>query len=229
MARLPRLALANHAHLLMQRGNNGQTVFADILDREKLLAIAAEQARQQGVAVHGYALLDSEFHWLATPARDEALSLWMQAVGRAYVRYFNDRHGRSGTLWEGRYRGTLIQAERWLLPAMVHLAWAPVRAGLAADPQSWRWSGNGHYLGVRQERLLTPPAQYWALGNTPFAREAAYAELVHAGLSPADERQLSEASLRGWVLGDAAFVANLQHRTPRRLSKGRAGRRPNPI
>ncbi|MDA7415521.1 transposase [Xenophilus arseniciresistens] len=227
MARLPRLAIAGQPHLALQRGNNGQPVFIDAADREKLLTLATELAPRAGVQLHAYVLLDDEFQWLLTPTRDDSLPLWMQGVGRSYVRYFNDRHGRRGTLWEGRYRATALQPERWLLKAMVALDLAPVQAGLVGEAAAWRWGSLGHYLGRRQERGLTPPLAYWALGNTPFAREAAYADLVREGLSTSEAAQLRDSGWRGWVLGDEAFVARLQQQSPRRLHKARAGRPPS--
>ena len=226
MARLPRLTLAHHPHHVIQRGNNRQLVFVDRADREMLLALAGDHAREFGVAVHAYVLMDNHFHFLATPATQEGLPRWMQAIGRRYVRYFNDRHGRTGTLWEGRYRSTLIQTERYLLACMVYIDLNPVRAGMVTEPGAFPWSSHGHYAGLRSDKLITPHPLYWALGNTPFAREAAYAELVHAGVTPADATLLTEATLRGWAAGDAGFVELLQKNTTRRVVKSKAGRRP---
>jgi len=140
------------------------------------------------------------------------------------VRYFNQRHGRSGTLWEGRYRSTLIEAERYLLACMVYIDLNPVRAGMVALPAAWPWSSHAHYLGQRIDKLVTPHALYWALGNTPFAREAAYAALVQAGIGSSEQAALTDAALTGWALGDADFVAELQKKSPRRVAKGRPGR-----
>lgn len=105
----------------------------------------------------------------------------MQAVGRDYVRYFNQRHQRTGTLWEGRYRCTVLEPERYLLPCMVYMDWNPVRVGLAQQPGDYPWSSHAHGLGLRADPLVTPHALLWGLGNTPFAREAAYAALVPGG------------------------------------------------
>ena len=168
--------------------------------------------------------MDNHFHLLATPATAEALPLMMQAVGRSYVRYFNQRHARSGTLWEGRYRSTLIETERYLLACMVYVDLNPVRAGMVAQPGAWQWSSHAHYLGQRIDKLVTPHALYWALGNTPFAREAAYAGLVQAGIGIGDQAALTDAALSGWALGDTEFVAELQKKSPRRVTKARAGR-----
>lgn len=226
MARLPRLTMAHRPHLVMQRGNNGQPIFLDRTDRERLLALLSDIAPRCGVALHAYVLLDSTFSLLATPSTATGLPQFMQAVGRAYVRSFNDRHGRSGTLWDGRYRSTLIQAERYLLACMASIDRQPVRADLAAEANGYPWSSYAHYAGLRHDRMLTPHPLYWQLGNTPFAREAAYADLVRLGASAADEAALSDATLRGWAVGDAGFLASLQKATERRVVKGKPGRPP---
>ena len=148
----------------------------------------------------------------------------MQAVGRAYVRYFNLRHQRTGTLWEGRYRSNLIDSERYLLACMVYIDLNPVRAGMVAQPEDFRWSSHRHCIGQASDKLVTPHALFWALGNTPFAREAAYAELVGQGLSSRDKDDLTRTALSGWALGSEGFVTALQEGTTRRLSPGRAGR-----
>ncbi len=224
MARLPRLTLAGYPHHIIQRGNNRQVIFVDRQDFETMLGLLAENAQKFAVAIHAYVLMDNHFHLLATPATAEALPLMMQAVGRSYVRYFNQRHGRSGTLWEGRYRSTLIETERYLLACMVYIDLNPVRAGMAAQPGAWPWSSHTHYLGQRIDRLVTPHALYWALGNTPFAREAAYAALVQAGIGSGEQAALTDAALRGWALGNADFVVELQKKSPRRVAKARPGR-----
>ena len=227
MARLPRLTLADMPHHVIQRGNNRQVIFVDRADHERLLGLLADAAARFGVALHAYVLMDNHFHLLATPSTIIGLPQFMQAVGRSYVRYFNDRHGRSGTLWEGRYRSTLIQTDRYLLTCMAYIDLNPVRAGLVSDARDFPWSSHGHYAGLRHDKLLTPHPLYWELGNTPFAREAAYAELVRAGVRPADQGTLTEATLRGWAAGDADFLASLQKFTERRVAKTKAGRPPS--
>lgn len=231
MARLPRLTLPGLPHHVIQRGNNGQPIFSCAADREMLLALLADHAAQCEVVVHAYVLMDNHFHLLATPATADGLPRMMQAVGRRYVRYFNDSQGRSGTLWEGRYKSTLIQTDRYLLACMVYIDLNPVRAGLVTHPQDYPWTSHGHYIGLRTDPLVTPHALYWELGNTPFAREAAYAELVRAGVSAQAQVALTQSALRGWALGEPDFVADLQKRTERRVSKSGAGRpvskRPN--
>lgn len=224
MARLPRLTLAHQPHHVIQRGNNRQPIFASSADYHALLGLLEEAAKRFEVALHAYVLMSNHFHLLATPQTADGLPKMMQAVGRSYVRYFNDSQKRSGTLWEGRYKSTLIQTERYLLACMAYIDLNPVRAGLVGAPQDYLWSSHLHYLGARQDRLITPHSLYWELGNTPFAREAAYADLVQAGVNPVQQAALTDATLRGWALGESDFVADLQKQTTRRVAKTSAGR-----
>ncbi|MEI6802958.1 MAG: transposase [Burkholderiales bacterium] len=224
MARLPRLSLPGYPHHVIQRGNNRQSIFESAQDYQQLLDLLDENARKCGVAVHAYVLMGNHFHLLVTPQTAEGLPQMMQAIGRRYVRYFNDRQKRSGTLWEGRYKSTVVQSERYLLACMAYIDLNPVRAGMVERAQDYPWSSHGHYAGLRIDSCVTPHPIFWELGNTPFAREAAYAEMVHAGINPVQRQALTDATLRGWALGEPAFVADLQSKTPRRLSKSSAGR-----
>jgi putative transposase len=224
MARLPRLTLPGYPHHVIQRGNNRQAIFTSPAYYQFFLDLLRDNAQKFGVAVHAYVLMSNHFHLLATPQTSEGLPQMMQAVGRSYVRYFNDAQGRSGTLWEGRYKSTLIQTERYLLACMVYIDLNPVRAGLVAQAGDYPWSSYGHYIGRRADKLITPHPLFWELGNTPFAREAAYADLVHAGITVAQQTALTGSVLSGWALGEADFVADLQKRTARRVSQAQAGR-----
>lgn len=223
MARLPRLSVTDLPHLVLWQGHNRQAVFADDDDRHAFLALLMDAAAREGVELHAYALLDVRLWLLVTPRREGALSRLMQGVGRTYVRRFNQRHGRTGTLWEGRYRATVV-APQELLAALVFLDHEPVRAGLAPAPEDWAWSSHRHYAGTASLRGLHAPPAWWGLGDTPFAREAAYRQRVHDGLPPEHERRLREAAVKGWPLGDADFLAALEAQTGRRTRPARPGR-----
>lgn len=224
MARLPRLTLPGYPHHVIQRGNNRQPIFADNADYQFFLDLLEERAKLSDVAVHAYVLMGNHFHLLLTPSSDKGLPLLMQAVGRRYVQYFNRRHSRVGTLWDGRYRSTIVQSEHFLLSCMAYIDLNPVRTGLAAKAADYRWSSYAHSAGFRQEKLLSAHPVYWALGNTPFAREAAYAQLVDEGLNADEQMQVTQSTLSGWALGRADFVAALQEQTLRRVAPGRPGR-----
>ncbi len=224
MARLPRLTLPGYPHHVIQRGNNRQPIFTTMADYRYFLQLLDENSKKFEVAIHAYVLMGNHFHLLVSPQAADGLPQMMQAVGRRYVRYFNDLQGRSGTLWEGRYRSTLIQTDRYLLTCMAYIDLNPVRAGLVADPKDYPWSSYGHYAGSRADKLIAPHPLFWSLGNTPFSREAAYAEMVRAGINADQQAVLTQSVLSGWPLGEADFVADLQKRTERRVEKSHAGR-----
>jgi putative transposase len=224
MARLPRLSIPGLPHHIIQRGNNSQPIFKTAADYLRMLAFLQEQSKKFQVSVHAYVLMDNHFHLLVTPQTDTGLSPMMQALGRGYVRYFNDAHQRTGTLWDGRYRSTVIEAERYLLPCMAYIDLNPVRTGLVAQVGQYPWSSFRHYAGQHVDKLIAVHPLVWALGNTPFAREAAYTEMVQAGISSVQHTALTDATLSGWALGSPEFLQLLQKNTPRRLAKRSAGR-----
>ena len=208
----------------MQRGNNRQDIFLSVADYQYLLGLIGENAQKFEVDIHSYVLMTNHFHLLATPQTAVGLPQMMQAVGRSYVRYFNDMYGRSGTLWEGRYRSTLIQMDRYLLACMAYIDLNPVRAGLVSDVRDYPWSSHAFYVGMRNDKLITPHSLFWELANTPFSRETAYFELVRAGVSSQQQETLTRSVLDGWALGEPDFIEDLQKRTRRRVSKSKAGR-----
>ena len=215
MARLPRLVLPGQAHLIIQRGHNGQQVFADDPDRTAFLGALAQAAATQPVQVHGWALLDSELRMMVTPATAAALSLFMQSLGRSYVSAYNRRHGRSGTLWDGRFRCAVVEAGETLLDA---LRW------IDGQTDASTWTSATHRLGGRRDALLVDPPEYWQLGNTPFDREAAYGRLLDQGLSQVTTEQLRAAAWGGWALGSERFADELARSTPRPLRPRPRGR-----
>lgn len=224
MARLPRLTLPGLPHYVLQRGNNLQPIFADAQDYVCMKDLLREMGRRFAVELHAYILLPNQLHLLVTPETADSLPQFMQAVGRSYVRGFNNRHGRSGTLWEGRYRGTVLEPQAWLLPAMVVLESQAVTQGLAARAVDYAFSSARHNAGVQVDGMLRLHRAYWSLGDTPFAREAAYARLLDRGASEEVQEVVLHAALKGWVLGGDSFVQGLQQQTERRLTRQKAGR-----
>jgi len=224
MARLPRLTLAGYPHHIILRGNNRQAIFIDSADFQRTLALLQVNAQEQQVQIHAYVLMSNHLHLLLTPLQNDSLPKMMQAVGRSYVLYFNKRHGRSGTLWEGRYRSALIQTERYFLACMAYIDLNPVRAGMVAQAADYLWSSHGHYIGRQNEAWLSPHPLYWEMGNTPFAREAAYAAMVQSGIDQKQQQALTSSALSGWALGEDVFVEGLQKQTLRRVNAAKAGR-----
>ena len=224
MARMSRLAVAGHPHHLFQRGNDRIALFRDDADRERYLDCLREAAVAAKVALHAYVLMDDHVHLLATPAGTEGLSRMMQALGRNYVGWFNHRHQRSGTLWEGRFRSGLIEAETWLLRCMRYIELNPLRAGIAAEAGAFRWSSARHHLGQATDALLTDHALFWSLGNTPFEREAAWRDFLGQPVLVAEAQQITASCLRGLALGSAGFLERMSAVSGRRLVPAKRGR-----
>ena len=220
MARLPRLTAPGLPHHLIQRGNNRQSIFLDEVDCVRYLDDLAELSALHGLAIHAYVLMPNHVHLLATPAASDTLARLMQALGRRYVRWFNARHRRTGTLWEGRYRSTVVESDRYLLACMRYIELNPVRAGLVDDAAAYRWSSHRHQLGQKVDPLITEHAVYWALGNTPFERQLAYRRLFEQGPEEGETEAIRAATNRGWALGEADFIEQIA---------AKAGRRANPI
>ncbi|MCW7539053.1 transposase [Aquabacterium sp. A7-Y] len=224
MARLPRLVLPGLPHHLVQQGHHRQTVFETDEDYRTYLAALREAALTCRVAVHAYALLPDGVQLLATPADASGLSRMMQTVGRRYVGWHNRVRGRSGTLWEGRFRASVLDPQEFLLPVMVYVDTASQRAEAGVDPAAWVWSSYGHHVGQRSDAFLAAHALYWTLGNTPFDREARYRGLVEHGLSQQQVRQIEDASWKGWALGSGAFIERIGQLVDRPLAPRPRGR-----
>jgi putative transposase len=201
----------------MQRGHNGQAVFKDDVDRTLFLDLLRQAAGTHEVAIHAYGLLDSEVRLLLTPSTADGLSRLMQAIGRRYGSSFNRRHGHAGSLWEGRFRATVIEPERHLLTCMRYVEAGPAIAFVGTDLGQIAWSSAAHHFGGRTNALVTDHLQYWSLGNTPFEREAAYRELSKQALTFEEESLILNATMKGWPLGTPAFLAKLSSSTERRL------------
>lgn len=223
MARLPRLVVPGQAHHVIQRGTNRQPVFRAREDFEAMLALLAAASQAAEVTIHAYVLMHNHFHLLATPAGPTSLSTVMQMVGRSYVRSYNDRYDRTGALWEGRFKAIPIDSERYLFTCMAYIELNPVRAGIVVAPADYPWSSYAHNAGIARNVLVREHPLYWALGNTPFAREAAYRDLVESGIRPTDQIAITSSTLKGWVLGSEAAVFD-GHVPTRRGSPLKPGR-----
>jgi len=227
MARLGRLFVPGYPQLVLLRGNNGTHIFRDETDYVSYLEILRDTCRELAIALHAYVLMPEHLHLLATAAAPEHMSTLMQRIGRRYVRGFNDRHQRSGTLWEGRYRSTALEPSAYVLACYRYLELNPVRRGLCADPSAHSWSSCRHHLGLVADPLISDHAHYWALGNTPFERQARYRALLDAGNPPTELEAIRFAGYRGWMLGELPLYGESDSgRRIAPLPKGRPRRAP---
>lgn len=197
MARLPRLVVPGQPHVVILRALDGRAAFADEADRVHFRAVLRDSLQAEQAQLHAYALGDDELRLLVTPANARSLARLMQAIGRRYVVAHNQRHGRKGTLWDGRFRACAIEPGDAVLMAM---AWME-----RTDTGIWA-SSSGHHLGTQRDALITDPPAYWALGNTPFEREAAWRQRLQRGIDETQATRLQRAVLRGWPYGSPEFT-----------------------
>lgn len=218
MARLPRFVLPGYPQHVIQRGNNRQRILLDEPDYwflwERLQA-AADKFRCD---VHAYALMPNHFHLLMTPWQDDGIGKLMQYVGRYYVQYFNRRYDRTGTLWEGRYRATLLDPGAYLLLCSRYVELNPVRAGFVDDPRSYDWSSYGFNATGREDGLVTPHAEYQKLGRSQRARQSAYRRTFSQPIEEGMLTQIRGATNKAWVLGGDAFCRDLEGQLNRRAA-----------
>ncbi len=168
MARQPRLDLSGIPQHIVQRGNNRLPCFLDDADRACYRQLLREALLATGCQLHAYVLMDNHVHLLATPPEQGAAGRMMQLLGRRYVGHFNARHGRTGTLWEGRYKACLVDGADYLLRCARYIDLNPVRARMTDAPAAFRWSSCAGLCGVRDDPLLTPNAVQRALGGEGY-------------------------------------------------------------
>jgi putative transposase len=193
--------VARHARIVMpgvplhiiQRGNDRIRTFHDDRDRACYRELLLETTRALGVSVHGYVLMPNHVHLLITPPDPAAPARLMQRLGTRYVRYVNTVYVRTGTLWEGRYRSSLVDSVRYLLSCLRYIELNPVRAGLVNDPEHYRWSSYRHHAVGEADALVSPHPVYLALGTAPAERREAYAALCRRTLGPEVLRDIRRA------------------------------------
>ncbi|MBC3918446.1 transposase [Undibacterium sp. CY18W] len=224
MARLARLVIPHQQHHVIQRGNAGAMVFIDAEDYAAFLDWLKQAASLFDVAIHAYALLPDHLHLLLTPGDETGLGKMMQWLGRHYVPYFNRKYQRTGTLWQGRYRATVIESAVYFIPCSIYIESNPQRAGLVTDLLDYTWSSYRHHIGLHIDPLITDHSTYWALGNTPFQREAAYRENMEHGLSGQQIMEITQATSKAWMLGSSRFKIEMSKLTERRVEPIKRGR-----
>jgi putative transposase len=201
MPRPRRVVLPSVPLHIIQRGNNRIPCFASRNDYLAYLDMLRECAFDCGCAVHAYVLMSNHVHLLLSPDDDDGASTMMQRLGRRYVLYFNRRHARTGTLWEGRFRSSLVQDERYLMVCHRYIELNPVRACMVDSPSDYPWSSHRANAFGQQDSLLTPHSLYTRLGGDAMTRQAAYQHLFNEALSNETLDQLRQAGNGNRPLG----------------------------
>ena len=224
MARLPRFCLPGIPQHVIQRGNNRQPCFATTSDYLFYLDCVRTASRRYSCEVHAYVLMTNHVHLLVTPAKKDTLSNFMQHIGRRYVQYFNYCYQRTGTLWEGRYRASLVETEAYVLTCYRYIEMNPVRAGIVTNPFEYRWSSYRSSAFNEQDKVIVPHELYMALGIDSISRCNAYRELFRAHLDEATLQIIRECLNQEVVLGNDRFREHIEDVLKRRARPGHPGR-----
>ncbi len=218
MARLPRFVIPGQPQHVIQRGNNRDVIFVADEDYQFYLAKLAEGCERYQCDLHAYVLMTNHVHLLITPHTENGISKVMQSLGRYYVQYFNYQYQRTGTLWEGRYKATLLDSERYLLTCSRYIELNPVRAGIVRFPEDYLWSSyHGNALGKNDPLIVSHPV-YNALGKGSASRSRSYRALFDHHINPNDINVIREATNKAWVLGNERFKQQIEKLSNRQLS-----------
>ena len=224
MPRQPRIDLPGIPQHVVQRGNDRRPCFFQTIDHARYLDELREVSTRAGCVVHAYVLMTNHVHLLVTPSDTAQVGPMMQALGRRYVRYINDRYRRTGTLWEGRYKACPVANDDHLLRCYRYIELNPVRAAMVATPADYRWSSHAANAQGQPDPLLTPHSRYLALGLDEASRLAAYRAWVAAAVS-AEELELIRLRLqRQHALGTDRFRAMIEDQLQRRAGPAKIGR-----
>jgi putative transposase len=224
MPRKPRFYLPDVPAHVIQRGNNRQAVFFSEDDYRAYLGWLNEGAVQHGCVIHAYVLMTNHVHLLVTPEARESISRMIQYVGRRYVTYVNHQYGRSGTLWEGRHKGSIISSDAYLLACSRYIELNPVRAGMVEAPGDYRWSSYRSNAIGEYSPFLKPHAIYLALGDTPGSRHHAYRELFRNALDSTQIHDIRSAVQTGTPLGNDRFREQVEQALRCKVGHTRRGR-----
>lgn len=224
MPRRPRIHLDGVPLHIVQRGHSRQPCFFAVADYLAYLEWLDEAARSTGCQLHAYALMTNHVHLLFTPGDAQAVPAMMVALGRRYVPYINATYGRSGTLWEGRYKSSLIESESYLLTCMRYIELNPVRAGMCPDPAGYRWSSyRANALGEANP-LLTMHSLFATLGADDASRQSAYRELFSQVLPDIVLNDIRLALNQTQPLGNSRFFDAIEQVTGQRREAKPRGR-----
>jgi len=224
MPRKPRFNLPGVPQHVVQRGNNRSPCFSEEQDYRQYLDDLEVSAENYQCRIHAYVLMTNHVHLLVSPCYTHAISQMMQALGRRYVYYFNHRYKRTGTLWEGRYRSSLVDSEAYLLACMRYIELNPVRAGMVEQPSQYRWSSFHSNARGEASELLDPHPVYLSMNRDEQLRQQAYRNLFLDQLEADLIDEIRDTLNHELVLGRSLFKDLIEQETGRQARLGRPGR-----
>ncbi len=215
MARLPRYVLPGVPQHVVQRGNNREPIFAHPEDYAFYLEKLEQALKKYSCLLHAYVLMTNHVHLLITPKEENGIGKVMQSLGRAYVQYFNYVYSRTGTLWEGRYKATLLNSDQYLLTCMRYIELNPIRANMVKHPSEYSYSSYASNATGKENTLITPHKLYKRLGKTEQERQQHYRSLFRTKINEKTLEEIREATNKAWVLGNERFKDKIEQLTKR--------------
>ena len=226
MARQPRFELAGQSQHIVQRGNNQHLIFNSDRDCRFYLDKLFEKSIQHRLLIHAYVLMPNHTHLLVTPLTNKSISKVFQSLGRCYAQYYNHIHKRTGTLFEGRYRASLVETETYLLDCYRYIELNPVRSDIVKHPSNYLWSSYHQNALGTHDKIITPHKKYLSLANDNLTHEEAYKDLFKYELALEKINEITDATNKSWVLGSKEFKKSIELKLNRRTSpKPRGGDR----
>ena len=210
VARKPRIYVEGCAQHLIQRGNNRSVCFFQEADYAFYIKTLKDCSKKYGVAIHSFVLMTNHVHLLVTPAGKQSISKMMQALGRNYVRYINLTYRRTGTLWEGRFKSSLVASDRYFLVVSRYIELNPVRAKMVKSPGEYPWSSFRHNAMGIKTNLVTEHLCYQSLGTTPAARLVNYKSLFRDEIPLDLLEDIRLCSQKEWVIGSDKFRRQIE-------------------
>jgi putative transposase len=209
---------------IIQRGNNRQSCFFADEDYGFYLEWLKDYSQKTDCSIHAYALMTNHVHLLLTPQKVESAGNLMKLLGQRYVQYINRTYKRSGTLWEGRFRSSIIEQHHYLFICQRYIEMNPVRAGIVNHPGEYLWSS--YRINGRGDRsdLITQHVLYQDLGHDDEERQLAYRELFRHELEPGEIDKIRKATNGNFALGSGRFAGEISEILGRRVTPGKAGR-----
>jgi putative transposase len=229
MPRKPRFFLPDVPVHIVQRGYSREPVFFEAGDYQAYLGWLEEAAERYHCDIHAYVLMTNHIHILATPHDKQGISRMMQYVGRRYVPYINHTYGSSGSLWEGRYKASLISDEQYLLICMRYIELNPIRANRVKSPGHYRWSSYRYNAQGKDDRLVTEHNLYTGLRKTKDARLVAYKDLFRTHLDSDELKSIRAAWQTGTPLGNDYFREQIERKLKTKVGQSRRGRPDGPL
>jgi len=205
MARRLRQILPGVAVHIIQRGVNRAACFRIEADYLVYLSNLRHLSAKHGCAVHAYCLMTNHVHLLLTPSHAGSCTAMMRDLGQRYVPYFNWRHDRTGTLWEGRFRSCIAESSHYVLACYRYIELNPVRASMVNNPADYLWSSYAVNSGLRSDPFLSPHLEFTALALDSEKRHTAYRGLFDQEMDPALLQAIRDATNGGYPLASDAF------------------------